>query len=61
MCENFFLYSITNGKNRTSDNEEDNDEEGNEAGNSEAESESASDMDVDISGMSYLCNIIILN
>ena len=67
MFKYFFFYSITNEKNRTSDNkeedsDEDNSEEGDiEAGNSEAESENASDMDVDISGMSYSCNVIILN
>ena len=42
MCEYIFLYSITNGKNRTSDNEGDDDDkdserEGSEAGNSEVE------------------------
>ena len=66
MCENFFLYSVTNGKNRTSDNEGDVDDEnsereGSEVGNSEAESESASNTDCDKSGMSYSYNIIILN
>jgi hypothetical protein len=66
MCEYFFLYSIANGKNRTSDNEgddneEDSEGEGSQAGNSEAESEYASDTDCDKSGMSYSCNIIILN
>jgi hypothetical protein len=66
MCEYFFLYNIANGKNRTSNNKENNDKEdskgeGSKTRNCEAESESVLDIDVDILGMSYSCNIIILN
>jgi hypothetical protein len=62
MFEYFFRYNITNGKNRTSVNkEEDNDEEDGVEEDSEVESESASIMDVDIPGMSYSRNVIILN
>ena len=53
---NILFYAVANRKNRTSVNEEetDNDEEDSKGEDSEA-------IDVDISGMSYLCNIIILN
>jgi hypothetical protein len=61
MFEYFFGYSIVNGKNRTSVNEEeDNDEEDSEV-EAESESESASVMDVDIPRTSYSRNVIILN
>ena len=54
---NNLFYAVANRKNRTGVNEEeetDNNEEDSEGEDSEA-------MDVDISGMSYSCNIIILN
>ena len=51
MFEYFFFYSIANRKNRISDNEEDN----------ETDLESVSDIEVDVSGMSYSYNVIILN
>jgi hypothetical protein len=69
MCEYLFLYNITNGKNRISDNEgenEENNEEDREGRGSEDESSEAgldppTDIDGGKSGMTYSCNIIILN
>ena len=57
LIMNNLFYAVANRKNRTGVNEEeetDNNEEDSEGEDSEA-------MDVDISGMSYSCNIIILN
>jgi hypothetical protein len=59
MFEYFFFYSITNRKNRISDNEEeDNNEEDSEGEDSEGEDsqadlESVSDTEVDAPSMSY--------